>query len=322
VEISGSFTMTHTTALKRLPDTCDEVFDDVREKGYHRFSRPLSPSAAAQLHASVQSVRRFDETLFLTEEAFLADPVYRGVNPRPGRNLLDRFEDQLGFVEQDPQIMSALSRLLGEDYRILDRKLVCGVPEEVVPEWLRSRIIGNPVNNLGPYVRPENRDVTYFFGIDYHQDLIDFPDRDADMITLYVYLHEVTERDAPLHVLEGSHQLGGTLFPHDLERLDSHTWRYRAGDRGAMDCHQIKLVGETGFAALWHGCTLHGTQPDKADKARLSLRYLISRSERAARCGVDDLNADIGWPVRLPSTRLDLDDDGRARMKRNAVNEA
>ena len=125
--------MTHATALKRLPDTCDEVFDDVREKGYHCCSRPLSPAAAAQLHASVQSVRRFDETLFLTEEAFLADPVYRGVNPRPGRNLLDRFEDQLGFVEQDPQIMSALSRLLGEDYRILDRKLVCGVPEEVVP---------------------------------------------------------------------------------------------------------------------------------------------------------------------------------------------
>ena len=192
----------------------------------------------------------------------------------------------------------------------------------MVPDWLKARIIGNPVNNLGPYVRPEFRDVTYFFGIDYHQDLIDFPDRDADMITLYVYLHPVTERDAPLHVLEGSHRLGGTLFPHDLERLDTDMWRYGAGVRGAIDCPQIKLTGGAGFAALWHGCTLHGTQPDRADKARLSLRYLVTRSETATRCGVDDLNAEIGWPVRLPSTRTDLDEDGRAKIKRNSVNEA
>lgn len=314
--------MTQATTLKRRPKEQDVVFDDVRDKGYHGFARPLSPAAATQLHASVQSVRAFDRSLFLTEEAFLADPVYRGVNPRPGRNLLDRFEDQLGFVEQDPQIVSALSRLLGDDYRILDRKLVCGVPEEIVPDWLKARIIGNPVNNLGPYVRPEYRDVTYFFGIDYHQDLIDFPDRDADMITLYVYLHPVTERDAPLHVLEGSHRLGGTRFPHELKRLDAQTWRYGAGVRGAIDCRQIKLTGGAGFAALWHGCTLHGTQPDLADRARLSLRYLLSRGEQTSWCGVDDLNADIGWPVRLPSTRVDLDDAGRARMKRNAVNEA
>ena len=313
--------MTQATNLKHKPEE-DGVFADVRDHGYHCFHRPLSPAAATQLHASVQAVRRFDQSLFLTEEAFLADPVYRGVNPRPGRNLLDRFEDQLGFVEQDPQIVSALSRLLGDQYRILDRKLVCGVPEEVVPDWLRARIIGNPVNNLGPYVRPEFRDVTYFFGIDYHQDLIDFPDREADMITLYVYLHPVTERDAPLHVLDGSHRLGGTLFPHELQRLDNQTWRYGAGVRGAIDCQQVKLIGGAGFAALWHGCTLHGTQPDKADKARLSLRYLITRSEHAAPSGVDELNADIGWPVRLPATRIDLDHDGRARIKRNAVNAA
>jgi hypothetical protein len=84
----------------------------------------------------------------------------------------------------------------------------------------------------------------------------------------------------------------------------------------------MKLIGGAGFAALWHGCTLHGTQPDQADKARVSLRYLVTRGEQGTKCGVDELDADIGWPVRLPSTRVDLDDAGRARMKRNAVNEA
>ena len=51
-----------------------------------------------------------------------------------------------------------LTSLLGEGYEILNKKIVCGVPESSVPPWLRARILGNPVNNLGAYVRPEYRD--------------------------------------------------------------------------------------------------------------------------------------------------------------------
>ena len=66
---------------------------------------------------------------------------------------------------------------VGEGYEILNKKIVCGVPESSVPPWLRARILGNPVNNLGAYVRPEYRDITYFYGIDFHQDLIDYKNR-------------------------------------------------------------------------------------------------------------------------------------------------
>jgi hypothetical protein len=45
-------------------------------------------------------VRSFDESLFLEEEVFDLDPQYRGVNPRPRRNLLERFDEDLAFVEQ------------------------------------------------------------------------------------------------------------------------------------------------------------------------------------------------------------------------------
>lgn len=45
-------------------------------------------------------MRSFDESLFLEEEVFDLDPQYRGVNPRPGRNLLERFDEDLAFVEQ------------------------------------------------------------------------------------------------------------------------------------------------------------------------------------------------------------------------------
>ena len=50
------------------------------------------------------------------------------------------------------------------------------------------------------------------------------------------------------------------------------------------------LVGGAGFTAMWHACTLHGTQPDAADNERLSLRYLFAKRP-GARGGLDAVNA-------------------------------
>ncbi|HMO43803.1 MAG TPA: hypothetical protein PKB04_10910, partial [Phenylobacterium sp.] len=171
---------------------------------------------------------------------------------------LERYEDRLGFVEQVPHIVDALGALLGTDYEILNRKVVCGVPQSAVPEWLRRRILGNPVNNLGAYVRPDYRDITYFYGIDFHQDLIDYRDRPADFLTLYVYLHPVGPQDAPLFLLEGSHRFGGTVFPHDLRRDGAEEWVYGDGAGRSLRTRQKVLTGPAGLAAIWHACTLHG----------------------------------------------------------------
>ncbi|NBB65688.1 hypothetical protein GVN18_41225 [Pseudomonas sp. ODNR1LW] len=290
-------------------------------EGAYRFERPLDPAAATALLNKIRAVRRFDESLFLEEEAFDHDPQYRGVNPRPGRNLLERFDADLAFVEQDRSVVSTLTELLGPDYVITDRKIVCGVPSRSIPDWLKARIEGAPVNNLGPYVRPEYRDVTYFYGIDFHQDIIDFKDREADFVTLYVYLHSVTRSDAPLFLLEGSHVLGATTFPHMLSRKDAQTWLYESPDGQSVEVRQSILTGETGFAALWHPFTLHGTQPDTADHERISLRYLISRRSSAAG-GISAVNAAIRGPLLLQTTRMDLAADGSAQIKGNLVRTA
>jgi len=190
-----------------------------------------------------------------------------------------------------------------------------------VPDWLKARIKGNPVNNLGAFVRPEVRDVTYFYGIDFHQDLIDFRDRDADFLTLYVYLHPVGPQDAPLYLLEGSHALGATLFPHALSPDGAGHWRYEDGAGQARRVRQQVLTGQAGYAAIWHPCTLHGTQPDAADHERISLRYLVARGA-ASWSGIDRVNATLAGPLRLSTTRVDLGDDGQARIRGNVVNGA
>ena len=305
-------------AARRVAET--SVTDDFVQRGYHMFGAPVDPAAAGRLLAKIRATRAFDASLFLTEAAFDADPQYVGVNPRPGRNLLETFEAELAFVERDPAVVAGLTELLGDAYETLNRKVVCGVPAKAAPAWLKARITDNPVNNLGAYVRPEYRDVTYFYGIDFHQDLIDYQDRDADFVTLYVYLHAVGAHDAPLYLLEESHRLGGTVFPHDLAR-ENGGWRYRDGRGGEVATRQVMLTGGAGFTAMWHACTLHGTQPDAADNERLSLRYLFAKRP-GARGGLDAVNAALAGPLRLGDTRSDLDAKGAARIKANAVNRA
>jgi hypothetical protein len=130
----------------------------------------------------------------------------------------------------------------------------------------------------------------------------------------------VGAHDAPLYLLEESHRLGGTLFPHDLAR-DGGAWRYRDGRGGEVVTRQVMLTGGAGFTAMWHACTLHGTQPDAADNERLSLRYLFAKRP-GARGGLDAVNASLRGPVRLGDTRADLDAKGAAGIKANSVNRA
>ena len=50
-----------------------------------------------------------------------------------------------------------------------------------------------------------------------HQDLIDFREREGGLRhPLCLISHRVTRADAPLFLLEDSHRLGATVFPHDL----------------------------------------------------------------------------------------------------------
>ena len=297
------------------------IVDDFAVLGYHEFGQTVDPSRAAELLAKIRTSRAFDHRLFLSEAEFDRDPQYVGVNPRPGRNLLERHAADLDFVERNFTIAAGLTELLGPGYQILDRKIVCGVPAQWTPEWVRRRIIGNPVNNLGAYVRPEFRDVTYFYGIDFHQDLIDYKQREADFLTLYVYLHPVTRADAPLYLLEGSHVLGGAVFPHNLTRIGDADWLYVNKPWGDTVARQRVLTGGAGFAAMWHACTLHGTQPDAADHERISLRYLLARRHKGP-VGLDVVNARLKGPLSLGDTRADLAADGSARIKANTVNQA
>jgi len=278
----------------------------------------FDPDGCRKLLALARARREFGPHLFLSEEEFRGDPQLLGVSPRPGRNLIEPFDEALAFVEENSFFRALLDRLLGTGWEILRKKLVCAIPEAWMPSWLLAHVQDYGIPNLGPFIRPEYRDLTYFHGIDFHQDLIDWAGRTADFVTLYVYLDEVTPTQSPLHVLPGSHCHGGSVFPLAVERVGDCLWRY-TDDRGrTLDLAEQVLTGSPGYAATWHPCVIHGTRPNMGARERLSLRYLVTRGPGGGGL-LDEVNALIDGPLRLEVTQRHRDALGNVVIKGNAL---
>ena len=257
--------------------------------------------------------------VFLSEKKFKKEENHLGVNPRPGRNLLEKLDTTFIFFNEDFNLK--MTKALGDSWRILDYKLVMAFPKNYIPKWLSAELNDILVANLGPYVRPEYRDITYFQGVDFHQDTIDFPDRESDFITAYIYLDKVDENLSPLHLLSHSHKLGASVFPHNLKVIERNKYLYKNDFNDQQNCDLIKLMGDGGSLYYWHCNTLHGTQPQIDDKPRVSVRILIEKNSKTkSDCLVDGANKISKGSLSLKKTRRDVDSSYKAVVFGNKIN--
>ena len=298
----------------------DDALRHFRDDGVVLLGPVVDADRCARLLSDILSTRPFGAELFLSEEEFRANPERRGVNPRPGRaNVVDRFD--LSFIEETPAIAALLDQVCGERRRTILLKAVCGAPLDWLPAYVREDIREAPAAMLGPYIQPRYRDITYFHGIDYHQDIIDYPTRPCDIVTLYVYLGDVTRDDSPLFVIPGSHTLGASVFPHRLVASTTapDTWVYSDARGRSVELQHRMLTGSAGSAALWHPCLLHGTQPAAESRPRISIRYVIEK-DPAARTFLDAVNDTLNGPLVLDVTRVDQDQGAQTILRGNVIN--
>ncbi len=280
------------------------IVESLMQVGFHEFPHYYDPSATKALLDAALSTRRFDRSLFITEDEWEASSKsHKHTNPGPGYNVLEKFPEKLDFLEKDPRTTAFLEHLLGRGYRVLNKRLVCRLPWSQIPDWLQARTRGKPSNAFGGFVYPQYRDISYYMDVDLHQDIQDywrFPAevRDPRYITFYVYLGNVTLDDAPIQLLSQSHKFGATPFQHDV-RYDaaSDRWIYANPEGHKLVTSLKTLTGDAGYAALWHSCLLHGAPPTKDGHFRLSLRYIIARSANPAPCALDDINQTIQGPL-------------------------
>jgi len=290
------------------------------DDGFIDLGQVLDKQACHHLLKQVYASRDFSSALFIDEEKHRKNPRYRKSNPGPGINFTEKVD--LNFIEENTAFRNAMTTVLGPDYNILLKKFIVGVPDDWIPDWIIREISNVGVANLGSYVKPEFHDITYFHGIDFHQDLIDHPQRKADFVTLYVYLDDVVDGMSPLNVVPKSHIFGATTFPHKITVHDGTnklTYEDRRGRKGDFDFKF--LMGSPGNIYFWSELTLHGTQPQGVTKSRISLRYLIERGKSDKPCLIDEFNNQIDGPLSLESLRDDIGESGKIEKIGNTINQ-
>ena len=252
----------------------------------------------------------FKENVFYKENEFDPNKSHYGTGPGPGRNLTERVN--LDFIEKNPIVQETLTKVLGSDYKIMQKIFVMGLPENMIPDWINERSKNLGFVNLCALVRPEFRDMTYFHGIDYHMDLVDHENRIGDFITLYVYLENVTANMSPLHVVPKSHIFGATTAPHDLKSLGGNKILYNDRKGNSEEFNFKMLTGAQGSVFFWSEYNLHGTMPTTTTNIpRVSLRYLIERGKTTDECIMDKFLKTIDAPLSTKFTREEGFDYGK-----------
>jgi len=288
-------------------------------EGY--VSKPFffDPKKIKNLSSKAAKTRSF-KNIFLSEKNYLNNQLYSGVNPMPGRNLAEKLDTN--FIFSNKNFREELEMVLGKKCRILDYKFVVALPNKIIPRWIQNIINNDPVANMGRFIKEKYRDMTYFRGIDFHQDIIDFPDRASDFITAYIYLDKVTDKTSPLYILKKSHLLGATVFPHNLKKNSNNFFEYTNDYQKKKLVKIYKLLGEAGTMHYWHPSLLHGTQPNNSENnIRISMRILIEKnSAQQSNCLIDITNKKIKGSLVLTKTRSDLSANGKSKVKRNTIN--
>jgi|TARA_B110000305_G_C19431607_1_gene636512 hypothetical protein len=290
------------------------------ENGYYEFPSFFDKQNCKNLLEQVIITRDYKK-IFLTLEEYKNKKKQKGNNPRPGRNLAGVLDTN--FVFGSSNFQKTISHIMGDKFRILDYVFVMGIPRIDVPKWIIEDLGDAPISNLGQYVQEKYQDITYLSGIDFHQDIIDYPYKHSNFLTAYIYLDDVEELSSPLYLLPKSHTLGATVFPHDLGKIsdrngnDKFLYKNNYGD--SVETETLRLTGPGGSLYLWHSNLLHGTQPNLHDEPRISLRILVEKhTDEESNCALDNLNKVIKGSLKLTKTRRDIEE----KVKGNFINKS
>ena len=227
----------------------------------------------------VLSSRPWNEKIFRTYDDVFNNPRHEDIAVKKnGFNLAENFD--LDFIEKNNDFKNLLSKILGNDYEVILKKFVVSMPEHLIPKWLNPILEKKLDGNLAQYIKPKFRDISYFSGIDYHMDLLDYPDFDGDYLTVYIYFTDVEDNQSPLHIIEKSHIHGATHFPHFLKKSSNENKiLYSKDGKNYDEFNSKKLVSKRGSMYLWSALTIHGTIKSTNVLPRVALRMSVKKNK-------------------------------------------
>ena len=124
---------------------------------------------------------------------------------------------------------------------------------------------------LGPNIKFHHSKLNFKWGgggeeVKWHQDIQFWPHTNYDVLTLGVYLDDVTDEMAPMGVIPKSHE--GPLFDlYDQER--AWTGNIRDEDLPSIDIDRAEYLGGPAGSITVHNCrSIHGSPPNPSARPR------------------------------------------------------
>jgi hypothetical protein len=258
------------------------------ELGYCNFKKIFNSQKCKELSKKIFNLRKLNKNIFYSSEAeFKKKGRYYNYSPGvDAHNLLisPDLDFNLDFIERSKNFVANVESIMGKNYSIMKKSIIRSVPYNILPTWLKKKLIDVGRPNLNPWIRDEHQDIQYFLNVDFHQDMT----RGNKFCTFYIYLDDVREQDSPLRLLEGSHKLGATPYPHYIRKSNFHPsfnfknklWYYNDLHGNQVVCKEAILTGRAGSMYCFHGLTLHGSYYNFNKSPRISLRYLIKSNNK------------------------------------------
>lgn len=197
----------------------------------------------------------------------------------PGLNdnniLLDK-SINLDCIEKNKKFNSILRTFFGTKFSIESKWLIKVLPRKIMPKWTSEEVrdIGMPQLNM--YIKNKYRDISYLNGLDFHQDN---GGKLRNATTVLIYLDSVlNENEGPIRILDRTHILGATHYPHYCRISSNKKCIYYSDLKGNhILTKQVPILGPIGTSIFFNGYTLHGSHiNDDSKKTRLALRYVFS----------------------------------------------
>ena len=95
--------------------------------GYEIKKNFFNPSQCSKLLKKVYQSRNFNK-IWLSEQEYKNNKILKTVNPRPGRNLIEKLDTT--FIFSNAKFITLLNQIMGSSWRVLDYKFVVALEKK------------------------------------------------------------------------------------------------------------------------------------------------------------------------------------------------
>ena len=294
---------------KKFYDKIENSISNFPINGFAKLGCIKERKKIEALRKYINSKKVLSKNIFYSsEEEFMKKGRWEKYAPGTNHNFLENID--ISFIEQNNTFVKSATKLLGADYKIIKKSIIRSVSSKYLPAWLKPYIkdIGRP--NLNPFIKDEYQDIQHFYCTDYHQDKTR---PKSNFITFYLYLDYVNREYSALRILEGSHILGMTPYPHNLRRSyhNKKVWYYTDIKGKTINCKEYDITGGPGTLSCFHGLTLHGTPVNNSKDPRISIRFLLAPKKLNEENIFYLANRNITGPKSISIHRSDVNKKGK-----------